>query len=688
MSTTLSGRYQGLKTAPIAGYAELDLRIDIDQRYANSPVMNRVSGDFYQIFRIAFPGFNVTWRTYLESWIVDSPAVTLSENQAEITGSVRFWKGTHPTTQIRILIPWSDPNGVGPAQVTFTAASGSSSTYLCDRKSDCFRDLNLEIDVCKSVNIEPLLPSYDTHSHPIRPPDLPQRTLTIEESYCETGIGVAINPDHTVIDDGNSNFISWSPAELHDAMEQHFSKYRGGWPKWEMWGLMAGTFDNPNVGGIMFDAGAIYGGAGEAPERQGFALFRNHSWFNNLVPGAPATQAQAWAMRHFLYTWVHEAGHAFNFLHSWNKNRPDALSWMNYDWKYDQRNGPNSFWSNFRFRFDDEELTHIRHGDRASVIMGGDPWSSGSHLEDPPGIHSQVDGQAPIELLLRSKEYFEFMEPVSIELRLRNLLPNLPLYLDTRLNPEFGSVIIHIRRPYGRMLMYAPICCKLATPRITVLMPLIEGVEGEDRYSETISISYGVYGFYFDEPGEYLVRALYQGSGDVLIPSNVHRIRIGRPLTKEEDRLAQDFFTYPVGMSLYLNGSRSPFLAKGADVLEDVADQYKGSYLGAKAAMTMANSYSQPFFRVRENILYEEFPPDPEKALALTDSVLTLFKKDTAKSNNLSYHQLVRSRTENLVALGKDAQAKREVATLRSNLTKRGVNLPVLQELDDFAASI
>ena len=34
-------------------------------------------------------------------------------------------------------------------------------------------------------------------------------------------------------------------------------------------------------------------------------------------------------------------------------------------------------------RFDDEELVHIRHGDRSAVIMGGDDWGSGGHLERP-----------------------------------------------------------------------------------------------------------------------------------------------------------------------------------------------------------------------------------------------------------------------------------------------------------------
>ncbi|NIN69589.1 MAG: hypothetical protein GTO63_33885, partial [Anaerolineae bacterium] len=139
-----------------------------------------------------------------------------------------------------------------------------------------------------------------------------------------------------------------------------------------------------------------------------------------------------------------EMGHAFNFLHSWDKGRPDALSWMNYPHKYDRRNGAGSFWGNFRMRFDDEELIHLRHGDRASVIMGGDPWASGGHMEAPSGAMADLVGEAPVELLVRSKGYFQFMEPVIIELRIRNTT-DLPLELDTQLHPEFGGVIVYIR---------------------------------------------------------------------------------------------------------------------------------------------------------------------------------------------------------------------------------------------------
>ncbi len=105
-----------------------------------------------------------------------------------------------------------------------------------------------------------------------------------------------------------------------------------------MWGLLAGRFTSSGTGGIMFD----YSGAQEPPQRQGFAVFRDHSWFNNLVVN-PSSQTEHEAMRKFLYTWVHEAGHAFNYLHSWDKSRPDSLSWVNYDWRYDNRNGANEY---------------------------------------------------------------------------------------------------------------------------------------------------------------------------------------------------------------------------------------------------------------------------------------------------------------------------------------------------------
>ena len=703
----ISGRYEGEMSAPSSGLDLLDLRIDVDARYAHSPVMKRVSGDFYQLNKIAVPGSPPkVSRVYRESWIVNQPKTKAVGTKVEITGVVKYWKGIHPPTNLKIVIEPSQPGVTPTCLVSLTRSGGQPAVYNCTKKSDSFRSLNLEVDVCKSVNTAPLLPSCNTGDHAIKPAGMAARVLTIEEAYREAGVQVTIRPKNSVVDDSDPEFGTWSDAELHNAMEKYFSQISGPWPKWEMWGLLAGAYDEAAVGGVMFDAAAAFGGAGKAPERQGFAIFRKHEWFDQLPAGAPTTQEQAAAVRQFLYTWVHEAGHAFNFLHSWDKNRPDALSWMNYDWRYDSANGPDSFWSRFVFRFDDEELIHLRHGDRSSVIMGGDPWASGGHMEAPPGAEylaappgamSNVDGEQPVELLIRSKEYFEFMEPVSIELRLRNIFPDLPLTLDTRLNPEYGGVLIFIRRPDGRIVEYSPVMCKLAFPSAKQLVPLQANQEpGPDRYSEEVLISYGRYGFYFDEPGEYYVRALYQGSGDVLIPSNVHRLRVGSPLTRELDKTAQDYFSYEVGMNLYLEGSRSPYLEKGLDLLKDMSERNKESMLGAKLSMTVANSFTYPFYDLEPHTgvpgetlqLTKAHDADPEAALDATASAVDVFQKTQQKALNLSYRQLVSQRVDCLVALDRPDAAIEELSQLHQHLSDNGANAPVLNQISNLAGSI
>jgi hypothetical protein len=683
----VSGRYEGGRAGiPSILGSVLDLRVDVDPRYANSPVLNRVSGDVFT-WRVGGGRIVGPFRTFTESWIVDAPAIRWYRCRVEISGAVRYWRGSHPATTVNILIPFSSFS-TGPATVTFTTPGGGTSIFSCTHRSNAFREVTLETDYCASVQAVPQLPSYDTTWHNTRPPGTPQRVLTVAEAYREAGVALTTAPAHTIIDDSAPGFASWSVAELHDSMEVAFSQFPASWPRWNLWGLLAGTFDDPLTGGIMFDAGAIYGGSGEPPERQGFAVFRNHSWFTNLRDGVPTTQAEAAAMRHFLYTWVHEAGHAFNFLHSWNKSRPDALSWMNYDWRYDNRNGVDSFWSNFRFRFDDEELLHMRHGDRVSVIMGGDPWASGGHLESPPEAFAQSDGEVPVELLLRSQGFFDFMEPVTVELRLRNT-SSVPIEIDARLTPEFGSAGIYIRRPDGRIVMYAPLLCKLGDPVLRTLEPAEASNTGKDRYSELISLVYGGAGFSFDEPGDYLVRAVYHGLG-LTLSSNTLKVRVGRPMTRDEDRFAMDFFTHPVGMTLYVEGSQSPFLAKGMDCLQEAAEQFAGSTLSMAAAKTVARSVGRSFYRRKDNgpKLMLTHKADAREALKLTAPSIGFYREHKRKAFNLPYHQLVRERAALLTQVGARDQASAELQNLRSDLQAREVHPPVLAAIKSYEDSL
>ncbi|QSZ54930.1 hypothetical protein RI444_05110 [Paenarthrobacter sp. AT5] len=685
-TAAISGRYEGNQavTGPVGSAVEL--RLDVDPRQGvESPVLNKVSGDFFSTRTVKVGGLTQVVKTYVESWIVDAPVVTINKSDAHITGTVRFWKGTHPVTSVEVIVSWSN-GAITGAVATFTGGGVAGAPYACKYRSDCFRDVNLELDYCQSVDIEPKVPVYNSHGHNNRPADLAERTLTIESSYKDAGIAVTIDAVHTVIDDSAPGFASWSVGELHDAMETSFGKYNSGWPAWNLWGVQAGLFDSAGVGGIMFDAAAGFGGAGRGPDRQGFAVFRNHTWFTNLVSN-PATQDEAWAMRHFLYTWVHEAGHAFNFLHAWDKARPDSLSWMNYDWKYDQRNGADAFWGNFRFRFDDDELLHIRHGDRAAVIMGGDPWASGGHLESPPGAMTVSGPGSDIELTLSAKDYFDYMEPVAVEFRLRNT-GDAPVLVDSRLDPRYGNTSVYVQKPDGTVVLHESVVCFYGLPELVTLAPAPTdgGSDGSDRYSELVQLAYGTVGFVFDQPGQYLVRAVYSTDG-VVQASNTLPLRVGFPVSKEEDRFAPEFFTREVGLTLAFEGSMSPYLSRGLDALTEAAERFSGAPLGVKAATAVAQSVGDDFYRRQKDKMVKHHSADPQRALSLTEPVLASYQQEGGRSNNLAYRKLVELRTDLHAKSDDAAAAKSEVETLAKDLGSRGAHASVVAQVKELIPS-
>ena len=80
-----------------------------------------------------------------------------------------------------------------------------------------------------------------------------------------------------------------------------------------------------------------------------------------------------------------------------------------------------------------------------------------------------------------------------------------------------------------------------------------------------------------------------------------------------------------VGLTLYLQGSRSPYLAKGVNVLEGMAEQFKNTELAAKIDMTLANGVSQPFYRMpdpKSQKMVRTSTAAPQQALAMTESAL------------------------------------------------------------------
>ncbi|PWT86425.1 MAG: hypothetical protein C5B57_01090 [Blastocatellia bacterium] len=538
----VSGRYRSGSTP-----FELELRVDVDRTRPT----RRVSGDFFQIAGGT--------KTYFGSFVVNSPNIIVAPTLVTIEG-LGLYTFAAGAPRIRVTIPrvriLQPP---APASVAFFTLSGQpGATYLCNFESIYFRSVLLETDRVADVTT-PVFASYNTGS---LPSGGPARVLSVPTAYSEAGIDIQISPGSDVlpaIEEGVNN--TWSDAELHASMVRHFSLWREE-PQFRVWELVAQLHDlGPGLLGIMFDQ--------QGRQRQGCAVF--HAGLGGATPDQQRLQ---------LYTYTHELGHCFNLLHSWQKSlatppgvdRPAALSWMNYPWKFP--GGPAAFWSAFPFQFDDGEIVHLRHAYRNNIIMGGANFAVGASLSRVEKFNVPVEDRSGLILTISAPGIFQLGEPVTITVR----LTATDLRVETAhpyLNPEAGLLHIAIVKPGGEVVAYEPMIehCVIGE-RLTL--------SGEQNsIQETVYIGYGRDGQYFRQAGLYEIRAVYEAIDGSQIVSNILRIRVRNPVSAEEEQLTDLLLGDEQGALFYLRGSDSEALSSGNRALETVLDQFAEHPLAA-----------------------------------------------------------------------------------------------------------
>jgi hypothetical protein len=297
---TVSGLYSGT-----LGTWKLDLRIDVDGRRP----MGKVSGDYYSVI-----GGTIT---YFGSFRIDSISLTTSPAVVTLVGTATTtW--TTAFKNARITIPrtiFVQPRA--PATIRWSDNAGHpGATYVCPFVSIYFRSVMHEMDF--ESGISPFV-SYNTAS---LPSGGPPRILSITAAYREAGIDFPqLVGDEVSSAEAGVDAI-WTDAELHASMVRHFSLFRD-MPQWAVWSIACKSVHEigPTLYGIMFDQ--------QGKQRQGCAVF--YGGVGGTTPDRLRLQ---------IYTHVHELGHCFNLLHSWQKSlanppapdRISSLSWMNYPW--------------------------------------------------------------------------------------------------------------------------------------------------------------------------------------------------------------------------------------------------------------------------------------------------------------------------------------------------------------------
>lgn len=508
-----SGSYQGE-----AGAEQLILRIDLEK--------NRVSGDFFRIdeqpahFICSFQSTEVTSERTPQGRLLTGSATIKSETSTPDSTTTEL---ALPRLRFEISIP-SPQALIPPAQIItkFTFPEDITRLFSCRFKSQFFRTVEFEMDVVTGqtpptkFNLERTLPDGTTQ-------------LSIISAFQRAGIELIPSGEATKIQPGENQDLKWSVAELHAAMEQHFSLLNEG-PQWKFWLLVATLSEIKPLDnrGVMFDR--------RGKERQGCVVFYE------LVKHD--------MQRSQLRTFVHEIGHCFNLLHSGEKrindiptSRKESLSWMNFPAVV--TGGEPAFWNQFQFEFDPLELQHLHHGYYPDVVMGGNNLGIGAGdvielKEAQPHPLLQLEIQTP-------KVNLKFSEPVFIELKLTPTRPNIRAV--PFLHPRAGVVKIFIEKPSGQIVLYKTqetVCSEFS------LEPLML----DNPAQELVYIGYGKDGFYFDQPGTYQVQAIYFGPDGVIVPSNLIRLKINSMLDQDKDVTAL-FAGEPQGWLLYLNGSDS-----------------------------------------------------------------------------------------------------------------------------------
>ncbi len=532
------------------------LRLDVD---GSHPQM-QVSGTVYSGFAT-----RVHWIANL------SPA-----GRNRWTGTIWYKDGntsSFPFTNVVVTTTRSWISSQKRATVDFTGG-GASRRRIFRFKSRYFHPVEFEFD---RVSNATAVTQINTCDHPNRPASMGCGPLSIETVFRRSGFDVKRSGDN-VIPIGSTG--TWSDAEMHDAMQTYWSRFANR-PQWAMWVLFARLHDaGSNLGGIMFDdIGPNH--------RQGTAIF-SHSFISNAPTGDP--NSAAWVRRMRFWTAVHEMGHGFNLAHSWQKalgspwiplaNEPEARSFMNYP--YFVSGGQTSFFSDFEYRFSDNELTFMRHAPERFVQMGNADW-----FDDHGFQQAEISPEPAYQLdvsVNRDQPIFDFLEPVVLELRLTNISGE-PKIVASDLLDDYEHLTVILKKNGKPARQWTPFATYCREPDKVVLNA------GESRYG-SLFVSAGLNGWDMAEPGIYTVQIATEIDGFDVVSAPI-QLRVAPPQGYDEEYVAQDVFNEDPGRVMAFDGSMA--LESGNAAWQELVDRLPKSKAAVHARICLAKPLIRDF---------------------------------------------------------------------------------------------
>ncbi len=384
-------------------------------------------------------------------------------------------------------------------------------------------------------------------------------TMTVQRAFADAGFDVSVRVDpFDARGPDRSEARGWTLAEIHAAMEE--TRSEAPIDRLHAHVLVCSFLsgrNNRGVLGVMYDFEEA--DLNRQP-REGVAVFYDHPLLSD------PRVSEEMRNREYVFTLVHEIGHALNLLHSFDKARPAALSWMNYPHLYPRGyqagggyDGTDEFWRAFEHHFDGDELRHLRHASPREIRAGGfsfGVYEEGASIPFGGTVEPRRTriGANPLratrELALEVealKPGYQLGEPVFLKVTAVNRGAN-PVHVPTALDPSEGYLRITVRKPNGQVIRYKP------PVRLCKQAPLLQLPAGEQMPSyDGLPLFLSGDGPLFVEPGLYQVRAELTGvDGSKVVASNVALVRVRSPDTPTED-LAHALWSSPdVMRAMYL----------------------------------------------------------------------------------------------------------------------------------------
>ena len=573
----VSGRYRMVPTRPpvstepfpSVNLMSMTVRVDVDRFFPQ----NRISIEVNRLIP------NIHAHVIAE---VTSDSC-LGYNRRTIVASINYRDGNAaliPGTTVTFRALRTNGFGYGAYELTLSGGGITPKTYGLSFESIYFDKIEFEVD--QVDNAGTVITSYDTHAHPNRSSGLPAETLALTTIFQRAGFEATMSSGGGVISvSGAGANGTWSDAEMHNAMLTYWSRFANN-PLWAMWVLYAARHDmGRSLGGIMFDdIGPNH--------RQGTAIFTNS--FIQDVPVGDANP-EAWRNRMQFWTAIHEMGHGFNLSHSWQKalgmawmplaNEPEARSFMNYPNKV--VGGQTQFFSNFQFRFSDDELVFMRHAPRRFVQMGNSNWFDNHGFEAPEAFATTGNWNLAIRPN-RAENSYRFLEPVTLELKLLNTSGDSKTIEEDMLS-DGRHVTIFVQRKGGELRQLRAMTSRCHQPHL-------DRIEAGHAIYGAHMISTSTDGWLIDEPGFYKVQAAVD-LGTEIVVSNVLRIYVAPPVSLEEGIIGGDYFTEDVGRVLAFAGA--PQLAQAQDVLRRLVTSCTDNPAAVHASVALSSPLLRDF---------------------------------------------------------------------------------------------